>query len=210
MKKAFIISIIITALQFIAAAVLFFYLPGKIPIHWNVSGVVDGFAGRAFIFLVPALSLVIAFLLNWMPQIAPKGENVKKSGRIYPVLMVMISLLMAVILTIIAATALGHSVPVIQISLGWLGVMMLLIGNYLPKVKPNYMLGIRLPWTLANETVWRKTHRFGGWVFFVIGLVFIGGMFLFAPVNYILPFAGLFVGLLAIVGVAYMSYEKNK
>ncbi len=210
MKKAFIISMIITALEFIAAIVLFPYLPEQIPIHWNISGAVDGSAGKEFIFALPVLSLVLTLLFHWAPRITPKGENIEKSGKIYPGLMVLLSLLMAALLTITAVTAFGISVPTTEIIFAILGILMLFIGNYMPKVKPNYVLGIRLPWTLSSEVVWVKTHRFSGWVFLVIGLLFLVGIFLPAPVNFILPLVGLFAGILAIVWFACISYKKNK
>jgi uncharacterized membrane protein len=210
MKKAFIISMIITASEFIAAIVLFPYLPEQIPIHWNIAGAVDGSAGKEFIFALPVLSLVLTLLFHWAPRITPKGENIEKSGKIYPGLMVLLSLLMAALLTITAVTAFGISVPTTEIIFAILGILMLFIGNYMPKVKPNYVLGIRLPWTLSSEVVWVKTHRFSGWVFLVIGLLFLVGIFLPAPVNFILPLVGLFAGILAIVWFACISYKKNK
>lgn len=127
MKKGFIISLIITALQFIAVGILFIYLPEQIPVHWNINGIVDGIGSKAFIFLIPFISLAFVLLLNWLPKITPKGENIEKSGRLYPLLLVMVSLLMSVILILIVATAFGHPFPTLRIILGLIGVMTLLI-----------------------------------------------------------------------------------
>lgn len=208
MKKGFIISMSITALQFIAAIILFCFLPEQIPIHWNISGTLDRFGSKAFIFLIPAISLATILLLNWLPKIAPKGENVKRSGKLYPLLMVIVSLIMAVLFVFVTLASLGHTVSTIQIVLGMIGFLMMIIGNYSPKVKQNSVLGIRLPWTLANENVWTKTHRLGGWVFFAIGLLVIVAIFLRFPANFILPFAGLFIGCLAISGYAFHLYKQ--
>ncbi len=210
MKKAFTFSIAVTALEFIAAAMVYQYLPELIPIHWNVNGEVDSYGHRSMIFLAPVLSLLVTSGLYYLPGIVPKGDNIRRSGRSYPVKMVTVNLLMVVLLVVMATTALGLPTPVSAILLVSVGILMLFVGNYLPKIKPNYSFGVRLPWTLASEPVWIKTHRFGGWVFFVIGLLFIIGAFAPAPINFIVPFAGLFSGMAVIAVYAYTAYRQDK
>ena len=209
MKKAFIIALIIVALQFVAAVVLYIYLPQQIPMHWNSNGEIDRMGDKLSIFLLPTISLAITLMLHWQPRLVPKGENILKSGKLYPILMVLMPLLMAAVLAMTAAASFGISTPIGAILNGFLGVLMLLIGNYLPKVKQNYTLGIRLSWTLANEATWVKTHRFGGWIFIGIGVLFIGAIFIPAPVNALLPLVGLFAGILAITAFAYITYKKT-
>lgn len=209
MKKGFTISAVITALQFIAAALVFFYLPEQIPIHWNIAGVVDQFGGKAFIFLPPVMSLGVILLMYWLPRMVRQRENIERSGRIYPLMMILTSFMMSVLLMVTAATALGYQVPVFQIVPGFIGILLITAGNYFPKVKMNYIMGIRLPWTLASETVWTKTHRLGGWVFSGSGLLFIVGIFLPVPANFIVPLAGLLVGLLIVCVYAFRLHRQT-
>jgi uncharacterized membrane protein len=210
MKKAFILSLIITALEFAAAMITYQYLPEVIPRHWDLNGAVDGYANRLIIFLTPATSLVLTFGMYYLPNIVPKGDNIKKSGKSYPVLMVAVNLLMAVLLVITTIAAFGFPILVNTIIFIALGVLMLLVGNYMPKIKHNYIFGIRLPWTLASELVWAKTHRFGGKVFFAVGLLIIAGAFVSAPINFIILFAGLLLGVAVIIVYAGISYTRNQ
>ena len=208
MKKALIFSIVVTMLMFIASAIIYPHLPEIIPTHWNAMGVVDGYGGKISIFIFPAISLFMILLLYFLPKFDPKGHNIKNSGKVYPLIMVALVCLMAIISFMVTATSFGMEMPMNTIMPASVGIFILLMSNYMPKVKPNYSFGIRLPWTLANETVWTKTHRFSSKIFFVVGLAFIAGIFIPAPINILLPSGALFVGLGVISVYAYLEYKK--
>ena len=208
MKKALIFSIIVTILTFIASAIVYPHLPEIIPTHWNAMGVVDGYGDKISIFLFPAISLSMVLLLYYLPKFDPKGHNIKNSGKVYPLIMVSLVCLMAIFSFMVVATSVGIEIPMDTIMPASIGIFILFMSNYMPKVKPNYSFGIRLPWTLANETVWTKTHRFSSKIFFVVGLAFIAGMFIPAPINILLPSGALFVGLGIISVYAYLEYKK--
>jgi uncharacterized membrane protein len=208
MKKAFIIGIGITLLQFIAVFVAYGHLPNEIPTHWNVSGEVDAYGHKNMIFMIPLLSLVITLGMYYLPRLDPKYENIKKSGRAYGAVMIILNLIMALVTAIILSYAFGIAVPVNAVMSAAIGIMFFVIGYYMPKIKFNYMFGIRLPWTLADETVWAKAHKLGGLIFLACGVLFIAGIFLPAPYNFAVPIAGIFLALIIISVYSYTEYKK--
>lgn len=106
-------------------------------------------------------------------------------------------------------SGLGYDIPFQKVVPVLLGIMFIVFGNFMTQIRHNYFFGIRTPWTLASEYVWKKTHRFGGYVFVVIGLVplittFIGsmGMYLFL--------GALVVGIALVMIYSYMVYKREK
>lgn len=209
MKKMLRICLGITLVEFIAAIAVWSFLPETIPTHWGISGEIDAYGSKWMIFLAPALSLGLTIGMYYLPKIDPKGENITRSGRAYPTAMLLVNVIMVVVLTVTIIASLGFPVMVGKIIPAAIGVMFLFIGNYMPKIKPNYFFGIRLPWTLADESVWTKTHRLGGWVFLAIGLLFIGGIFLPSPFNFIMPMVSIGIGVGGIAVYSYAQYTKR-
>ncbi len=209
MKKGFIASLCITAAQFIAAALVYTRLPEQIPTHWGISGQVDAYGGRLMIFLMPAISLLITLGMTLMPKIDPKGKSIIASGNAYPVLMVLINVLFAVILAVTILTAFGVSVPMDVVMCVMLGLLFIILGSFMPRIKQNYSFGIKLPWTYASEEVWVSTHRFGGRVFVANGLVFFAGVLLPAPLNLLVPLVAILVGMIVICVFSYLQYRKT-
>lgn len=209
MKKVFMISVILSVIAFAAAVLMYPLLPESIPIHWDVNGVIDGYGSRPFIFLMPGVSLLLTLGLYCLPVLDPKGGNIRKSGNSYPVLMAALNLMLLTVFALMAAAALGWPAPADIIILSEAGVLMLLLGKYLPRIRPNYSFGIRLPWTLASEPVWIRAHRFGGRVCFAVGIVFLIGIFLPAPYHFFVSFAGFLSGMALIMLYAYREYKKE-
>jgi uncharacterized membrane protein len=150
--------------------------PGaEVPIHWGADGTVDGYASKAIgLLLLPLTAAGIAALLAVIPRFEPRRANLERSGKAYGAIWVAVMLLLAGVQAIVVATALGASVDVSRLMLFGVGGLYLVIGNYLPKVRPNYLMGIRTPWTLTSDVAWTKTHRIGGRLFVLEGLAFIG------------------------------------
>ncbi len=160
------------------------------------------------VFLAQSIALFITIVMGLIPKIDPKGENIIRSGKAFPVLVLILNILFLVIGVITTLSALGYNIPVGTLIPVMIGILFIIIGNYLPKVKSNYTFGIRLPWTLANETVWKKTHRLGGWCFTILGVLFIIGTTLPTPYNFVVPIVGLFLLLIVITLYSYAQYKK--
>ena len=172
-------------------------LPETIPFHWNASGQVDNWASRPWSILLAAFPLVMIVLAAVIPRLDPKSENYERHWPSYRLIMAMVTILMASLYWMTIAISLDLWNPdVSRVVPAAIGVLFIVIGNYLPRVRHNYTLGIRLPWTLASERVWTKTHRFGGALFIIIGLVLVAGVFISPTAR----FVSLIFGLAVLIG----------
>jgi uncharacterized membrane protein len=168
------IGLIVAAIALAVAVWAYPQLPPRVPSHWNIRGEVDGYAGRfvaAFVF--PLAILLIAGLVHVFPKIDPKGANYPKFNDTYWLLINGILIFMGVVYLAVIGNALGAPIPIQRVMPVALGFLFIVLGNYLGRVQPNWFLGIRTPWTLSSDTVWRKTHRLGAWVFVIAGVLFI-------------------------------------
>lgn len=169
-KKQLIISSIIILLPILAGLLLWNQLPEQVPTHWNAVGEVDSYSSRSFaVFGLPLFLLAVHWLCLFVTKSDKSNANQTEKVKaltlwICPV----ISLFGAIA---VYGTALGFPTNMVQLPCLLVGVMFLIIGNYLPKCKHNYTIGIKLPWTFASEENWNATHRFGGKVWAVGGLV---------------------------------------
>ena len=177
-KKTLIITSIITALPILIGVVLWNRLPDTMATHFGSDGTPNGWSSKWF--AVIGLPIFLA-VLNVFCIAAT--ENDPRRERYPEKMMKLVYWICPVCAWICAigiyANALGFELTNLgrYMSL-MLGVMFLVIGNYLPKVKQNWYLGIKLPWTYADEENWNKTHRLAGKLWFVGGLLFILNFFL--------------------------------
>jgi len=168
-------SVVVGALLVLSAwAWLRLPADAEVPIHWGPSGQVDGYASKTVgLFLMPLVTLGVAALLWVIPIIEPRRANLEKSGKAYAAIWVAVVLMLAAIDVVAVAAAMGAELDMTLIVFVATGAVFIVIGNYLPKVRSNYLMGIRTPWTLTSELSWTKTHRVGGRLFVLEGLVFI-------------------------------------
>jgi uncharacterized membrane protein len=146
----------------------------QVPIHWGIDGHVDGYAPKEIgLLLLPLLTLGIAALLAVIPRFEPRRANLERSGKAYAAIWITVVTLLGAVHILSVAVALGAVLDVSRLILIGAGVMFVVIGNYLPTVRPNYLMGIRTPWTLASDLSWVRTHRVGGRLFVIEGLALI-------------------------------------
>jgi uncharacterized membrane protein len=162
--------------MFLVIAVLssfYFYtnFPEKVPMHWNVAGEVDGWGSRVQgAFMIPALLIGMYFLFLLIPYLDPKKERYAQFVKVYHIFKTFIIFFLLAIYLVASLNGLGHRIPVGLWTPVLVGLLFIIIGNYMGKIKMNWFMGIRTPWTLSSESVWNKTHRFGGKVFIISGL----------------------------------------
>ena len=133
------------------------------PVHWNVDGVADRFGSRTeTLSAMPAVAMGVGALFAVLPRLAPSGGRLERSGRAYVATWAAILAMLAVVHAGLVASALGAAPDMVRLVALAAGALFLVMGNYLGKVRYNYMVGLRLPWTLADERVWDRTHRFAG------------------------------------------------
>lgn len=170
--KLFIITGIITLLPIVIGLLIWDILPEQIPVHWNINGEVDNYLQKeAHVFGMPLLMLFIHCICFFATRVDPKSDNISRK----PIQLVLsICPLLSIGLTSFTYLyVLGYNINIGTFVIALLGVLFIFIGNYLPKCKQNYTIGIRIPWTLNDEENWNKTHRLGGKVWTVCGILMI-------------------------------------
>lgn len=166
----------------LVSAVFWSRLPAQVPTHWNLRGEPDDWATRTGAALLgPALILGVSLLGRILPRIDPRRANYPGFQRVYWLVINGLALLLLLGHTVALASAAGLDVRVPRVLAGALALLMLVFGNYMGRIRPNWFMGIRTPWTLDSEEVWRKTHRLAGWLFVGAGLV--AGLAALAPVG---------------------------
>lgn len=148
-------------------------LPAQIPTHWGANGAVNGWGPSWMASVIGALPLVFLAVFYVVPRIDPKGEAYRKSGKFYQGFVIVFTVLMCAISWLSELTVWGMVPTNGAVNLlvsGSIGVLFIGMGNYLPRVKQNYTLGVKTPWALADPENWRRTQRFGGACFMVLGV----------------------------------------
>ncbi len=184
--------VIILIIATFAAAVYFYpQLPERVPSHWNVRGQVDGYSSRIWgAFGIPLMNAGIYLMMLFLPLIDPRRDNYVKFAGTYRLLRVVFVCFFTGLYVIIILAAMGYPISVDRLVPLGISLLFVFIGNYMGRIQHNYFVGIKVPWTLASEEVWRKTHRLAGPLWVIAGLLgivgaMIGGTaamwFLFVP-----------------------------
>jgi len=176
-KKMLVLTSLVILLPVLIGLILWNRLPEEMPMHWNAAGEVDGWGSRmTVVFAMPAILLAVHWLCVLVTSADPKRANI--GGKplllvlwICPVISVLVSGL-----TYLTALNIPVSVEVVMPLV--FGILFVVIGNYIPKCRQSYTLGIRVPWALEDEENWNRTHRFAGKVWTVGGVLIMACSFL--------------------------------
>ena len=195
------------ATALIVAAVLYPSLPEQIPTHWNADGEVDGYMKKSVgVIIMPAMAVFTFVIMKLIPVISPKGFRTDKFSDVMGVLQVTLVGFMSVIAILIILEARGLNVRINEMVIAGTGLLFVIIGKYLGKVRKNFFIGIRTPWTLASDEVWNQTHRIGGRLFMLSGVVIWIGAFSGVPLIWTV---GVAVGLVLIpIVYSYFLYRR--
>lgn len=149
-----------------------------IAVHFGMQGP-DGFMPRdTGLAILPGIAVALMVALLWLvPAVMPKSAGLERSGPAYGATMLATFALLTAVQAMVVLTAKGIEVDHIRVVTIGVGLLLVIIGNYLPKTRRNYIMGLRTPWALADERVWDKTHRFAGPLFMLGGLAAIAGAF---------------------------------
>lgn len=165
------------SIAFVAVAVgvaLWLYprLPLQTPSHWNLQGQVNGHLPRFWAAAMPALVIAsLAALTVLLPAISPRRFEIGSFAPVFALLMLTIQAFMLVVGVSMLLAGAGYAVPMPRIAMLSVGALMMVLGNYMGKLRKNFFIGIRTPWTLSSDAVWERTHRLGGWLFLAVGLL---------------------------------------
>lgn len=172
------LSVLISIIIVIIFNVLFYKkMPDMIPVHWNFAGEVDRYADKFNAYVTTPILLVLAgIFMNFMLDNDPKNKTQKNMA--ITIGKISIPGIIFFIFMIQTIYGLGKEININLITNMLLGVLFIALGNYLPKAKRNYLVGIRVPWTLNSDENWNRTHRLGGIVYIIAGLMFMINVFL--------------------------------
>ena len=191
--KVLILTTVVMLLPIFAGLILWNQLPEQMPTHWNASGEVDGWSSKPFaVFVLPLIMVAAQWLCMLGTAADPKKNN--HSEKVLHLILWIVPALSVVLHAVTYATALGYAVPIEVVMPVLIGLIFTIIGNYMPKCKQNYTIGIKIPWTLDNEENWNRTHRFAGWLWTFCGIAimctgFFGGFWVFLPVTLLMVLA---------------------
>ncbi len=204
-------SYLLIALSVLIGVFAYPYLPDQMPMHWNIHGKVDRYWDKQYAaFFPPMLMIVLMVLFIFMPRIDPKKENYKKFSGSYTIFITIMNVFFLLLQSMTISYGLGVNINIsLIVNLG-IGLLFIVLGNYLPRIKHNYFIGVRTPWTLANEKTWRKTHQLSGKLFVMAGILLVAISFL--PGIY--KFTGMLVVVLSTVLIAtiasYVFFNRYK
>ncbi len=201
-----LITSLITLIPIVIGLILWDKLPDQVPVHWNINGEVDEYVTKTqAVFVMPLVLVALQWLCAFGTSLDPKKQNI--SDKTFTLVLWIVPVLSLVCNSMVYATALGHKVNVEVITPLFMGALFVVIGNYLPKCKQSYTVGIKIPWTLNDEENWNKTHRLAGFLWVIGGIVIMATAFLRV-------FWLFFVVLIPMVIVpfvySYSLYKKNK
>jgi uncharacterized membrane protein len=144
-------------------------------VHWDLHGNPNGWMPRAFgAFFGPVFLLLLWLLMRGLPRIDPRASNYARFGGAYDTIVAATLLLLLATHFIVLGEALGYDVPVARLVPALVGALFVVIGNVMPRMRPNWWFGVRTPWTMSNDRVWARTHRLAGFSMTGAGLVMIG------------------------------------
>jgi len=186
-------------------------LPPTVATHWNVRGVADGFSSRTVaVAIMPLVIIGLTGLLNVLPTLDPRHANYAKFIGTYWLIANAVILFILVGHGMIIATGLGYPVKVDRFMPIGVGLLLIVLGNFLTRVEPNWFIGIRTPWTLSSDTVWRKTHRTGGWLMVLAGFFIAASVFL--PQGAFLPLLIAAILIMVVIPIvqSYILWKREK
>lgn len=201
--------ITIAILPFAYLAYLWNRLPEKVPMHWNGSGEIDDYGNKTELLFMLSLVVGLPYLIFLViPHIDPKQKLQNMGNKLNNLRLILSLFMSALAVFILYSVQQVTSNPTFIFAI--LGLLFAFLGNYFKTIKPNYFIGIRTPWTLENEEVWKKTHLLGGKMWFVGGLLMAMTFVLPEPLNQYV-----FLGIIAVITVipivySYLEFKKQK
>ena len=201
----------VTLASVIVAVVLYGVMPEKMITHWGVFGQPDGWMSKFWgLAMFPLLNIFMLGMYLFVPRFEPKKENLALFRKEYDILIMWIVGFLNYIFALSLLYNLGVMFDMGRMVMPGLGLMFLGIGSILPKAKQNYMVGIRTPWTLSSEKVWKKTHSLGGKLFMLSGAVTILAVLLPSLWGFIVAIGSILLSSLVMMVYSWMEYKREQ
>ena len=205
-KRTLILTSIVILIPIVVGCMLWNKLPDTIPTHFGMDGTPNGWSSKPFtVFGLPILILFLHLLCLGATSLDPKYYNM--SDKLYGLVVWICPIVSLLVVISCYGSALGIEVNISRYIMIGCGIIFMVVGNYLPKCKQNYTMGIKLPWTLDDEENWNHTHRFAGFLWVVGGVAIM--------VNAFLEWTWLFLVIVFLMVIiptvySYLYYRKNQ
>ncbi|KWX80470.1 SdpI family protein [Paenibacillus jilunlii] len=186
-------------------------LPGQLPAHFNIRGEVDRYWSKgSIIALTGFLGLIFPLAMQFIKSVDPKKENYSKFQNAYKMIRLAIAALFDAMLVLTVSYGLDQSIPAGKIAMVAIGLLFIVVGNFMPQIRDNYFTGIRTAWTLASPEVWRKTHRFSGRMWMIGGLLIALGAFLPKSLSISMIIAALVIAIILPFAYSWLISTRSR
>ena len=188
----------------VAVSILYYpKLPEQMATHWNASGQPNGYSSRLLgAWLLPLIMAVVWLILRAVPHIDPRRANYEKFAGVYDALVILILGFMLAMHIVVLMAATGAPIRMERVAMPVVGAFIAIMGFLIPKAHPNWFVGIRTPWTLTSDLSWERTHRIGGPLFVVLGLLMIATTF-------VMPEVAIWILVVAALGIVIFLFAYS-
>ena len=208
-KKSEIIIFIIILLSFAIGVYFYPQMPDKMASHWNSRGQVDSYMSKFWgLFLMPILSVILFLLFAIIPKIDPLKANVEKFKKYFHNFIVILILFLFYIYSLTILWNLGARFNLARLLVPALAVIFYYSGVLTENAERNWFIGIRTPWTLSSDNIWKKTHKRGGKLFKVVAIISLFGVLFPDIAIFFVIFPAIFI-VIYIIAYSYFEYQKE-
>jgi uncharacterized membrane protein len=210
LKKTLVAAFALAALSFLVSLYFYGALPERMATHWNAAGQANGFTDKAFgAFMTPILSFALVVFFIFLPRVDPLRENYAKFQKHYDLFILFLSAFFAYINVAVIYSNLGGSVSFSTVLIPGFAALFYFLGVLMEKAERNWFVGIRTPWTLSSDRVWKRTHEIGGKLFKACGVVCLLGL-VFPDWAIIIVVVPVVAAAVYSVGFSYVEFRKEK
>jgi uncharacterized membrane protein len=208
--KSEAVPVLFIIATFVLAAYNWQAFPEIVPIHWNLSGQADNFGpGKVSAIGFPLVMVGIYALFLLLPFFDPKQEKYEQFQKPYHIIKAVLVVFCSLMYLATSLYILGYPVRIEQVMPLLIGILFVVLGNYMGKLKINWFIGVKTPWTLSSEEVWNKTHRFSGKLFVLSGFLMMAQAWL--PEAWRMPVFIIMIAVLlgGTIGYSYLAYVRQ-
>lgn len=186
-------------------------VPARLPVHWGLDGTPDRYGGKVEgVLIIPLIATGLYALLAALPRIDPRRSNYADFARPYATIRFALLALLGAIYGAVLLAAAGRGLDMARVAPGLVGLLLIVIGSQLGKLRPAWFVGIRTPWTMTSARSWGKTHRAGGWAFIVVGGCLLVGGVCGLPQLAVAGLVGLVVALACLFLYSYVVWREDQ
>ncbi|CQR58259.1 SdpI family protein [Paenibacillus riograndensis] len=186
-------------------------LPDQLPAHFDIRGEADRYWSKGSVIAFTGfLGLIFPLAMQFIKSVDPKKENYSKFQNAYKMIRLAIAALFDAMLVLTVSYGLNQNIPAGKIAMVAIGLLFIVVGNFMPQIRDNYFTGIRTAWTLASPEVWRKTHRFSGVMWMIGGLLIALGAFLPQSLSISMIIAALVIAIILPFAYSWLISSRTK